>query len=75
MKYIIFKINGLLTPMIFPGSISHSDVAKRFAENPISAGTVETDIGSVAHGSLTLKIEHDINRQRDDSRILIAMSH
>lgn len=37
-KYIIFKTGGLETPILFPETMTHSDVARQLMADPISAG-------------------------------------
>lgn len=48
MKYVIFKGNGLLHPIIFGEHTSHSQISVAGAE-PISAGFVQFDSCGIPH--------------------------
>lgn len=68
MKYVVFKINNLKTPILFSQTIKHSDINKfiknEYADSePISAGFVTFQKGKpFCHGhstSLNLKSEEE----------------
>ena len=48
-KYIIFRAGGMETPILFPATLQHRDVAEKFSEwkwESISAGFVDRDEAS-----------------------------
>lgn len=65
MKYIVFRLHDEEFPVIFPGHLNHSDVAKAFAGPlslspavPISAGFVRgLIVGEATKESSTLKLK------------------
>lgn len=65
MKYIVFRLHDEEFPVIFPGHLNHSDVAKAFkgplnlsAAVPISAGfCTALEVTSVEKESTTLNLK------------------
>ena len=68
MKYIIFDMDGMEIPVIFPGITMHSRIADRLSWNPVSAGFVSLIEGKfMAYGgSMSLGI---MSREEDAQTI------
>jgi hypothetical protein len=58
MKYIMFDRDGLPTPVLFPATMQHAEVAKCFGAPPLSAGfiTVRNDKVEVFGSSDSLEL-------------------
>lgn len=66
MKYIIFRHENIEYPVIFPISMTHTDVAKYIPMKPVSAGFV--DIASLVCFGRSESL--NLSSREQDSKIL-----